>query len=291
MSTDFSSALVINLNSRLGLRNAPIGHTALNLGVENGGETITKNFLNSNSLEIVSHNFPLPETLPTQKYLERVFELHNSVIKKIDEKWSNQFLISLGGDHSVSQISLSAVLNRFNSNDVGVVMFDSHADLHLPSTSPTGNFHGMWLRSFFDQFSQNSIDNKKIKPNQLRYVGNLLTEPEEDNFIKSNEITVYSSQNATKSKSQELSSWANQFKHLHISFDIDVFEEKISPATGTPNPSGLTKSQVLTMLIPLLEHSSISLDIVEFNPQKVGAEKSLTLIKDIFEPIINHRQS
>lgn len=286
------SNLFVILESRLGLRFAPIGHTIPNLGVENGGEAIWQMLNKNNQQEkLIKNTFSNPEKISNDKYLPTVFELYQKASLSIVKEWRSERLISLGGDHSISQISLTTVLNHFPENEVGVIMFDSHADLHLPTTSPTGNFHGMWLRSFFDQFSENKIQNKKIKSQQLRYVGNLLTEAEEERFIEANKVTVYSADKINTENSKQLEQWSKKYQHLHISFDIDVFKEELCPATGTPNPSGLSKEQVLTMLLPLFNHSSISLDIVEFNPEKDGADKTLKLIEEIFEPIINLRHS
>jgi arginase family enzyme len=78
-----------------------------------------------------------------------------------------------------------------------------------------------------------------IKPDQLRFVGNLLLEKEEERFINNNRIKVYSSQEATENNAFELLKWAQNRKHLHISFDVDVFNDKIMSATGTRNPKKL----------------------------------------------------
>jgi len=278
------------INSRLGLRFAPIGHSIPNIGVEEGGEKILK------SIQLVGLNedipnfditFKTPELLKSDSYLEDVLNLYSETTVLLLEKWSGgKTLVTLGGDHSISYISLAAVLEVYGEKNVGLVMFDSHADLHLPETSPSGNFHGMWLRPFFNGFSQYKLKNKKLKPNQLQFVGNLLLEDEEKRFLRDEDIIVHPSSEISESVISELVGWSKQFPHLHISFDIDVFTESLVSATGTPNPNGFIEKEIFPLLKELKKHPSISLDIVEFNPRKNGAEESLKLIEKIYETIL-----
>lgn len=272
------------LGTRLGLRFAPIGHDELNIGVEAGALTIYNHLQNKQNHEVpkFAPTFPAPENIAGENYLTTVFEYYNELSTQLANLWpADQKLITVGGDHSVAYISLQAVLKRFGAPKVGVVMFDSHADLHLLATSPSGNFHGMWLRTFFDHFHENKSEVPQLQPNQLIYVGNLLTETEESKFIEENKIQVIDSNSVSESSVQKILTWVEGFDHLHISFDIDVFAEDLSPATGTPNPNGFTKENVFTILKPLLDLPSVSLDIIEFNPKKNGAEQSLALIENI----------
>lgn len=271
------------LSSRLGLKHAPFGHSELNLGVEKGGQFLLENLLeNSDNIDFKNIqkliiDFPEPEIFSESEYLKETIKLCQSAKQEILSNWQDgQKLITLGGDHSVAYASLSAVLEKFGAENVGVVMFDSHGDLHLPDTSPSGNFHGMWLRAFFDDFEGCELQNAKILPSQLRFVGNLVLEKEEKDFISSNEISVYSESELTDIRIKELNAWANSWQHLHISFDVDVFSEKLMPATGTPNPNGFGQDKIFELLAVLKNHKSVSLDLVEFNPGKDAASSYRT---------------
>ena len=280
------------LPSRLGLRFAPMGDTTPNIGVEDGAHAVAR-ALSADSLEKVLQfhqfemAFPAPEQVEKEAYLAHVFEVYTAATAQLLEQWEDGTrLVSLGGDHSVSYISFSAVLERFGSDTTGIIMFDSHADLHSPASSHTGNFHGMWLRTFFDGFEAFSLPNKTITHPQLCFVGNLLLEQEELEYLEKNRCTVYNSQQATQNTAEAVAQWAAQYEHLHISFDIDVFSQSISPATGTPNKNGFTLQQVQVFLRALRSHPSFSLDIVEFNPKKKGAEQSLELIGEVFFELV-----
>ncbi len=275
-----------NIASRLGLRFAPLGSNSLNIGVENGGQAILDTIHLNYSSSIkppLDLSFKSPEFIEGDLYLSEVLKLYTNAAAQITHEWpAKSSLISLGGDHSISYISLSAVLETYGEPNVGVIMFDSHADLHLPETSPSGNFHGMWLRTFFDDFSQLTLTNRKLKPNQLRFVGNLLIEDEEKRFINKEGILVHGSTDISKTIILEMLTWAAQFPHLHISFDVDVFSQSLVSATGMPNPNGFHEEEIFPMLSELKKHPSISLDIVEYNPQKDSSGQTLQLIKKVY---------
>jgi arginase len=53
------------------------------------------------------------------------------------------FVLTLGGDHSIAMGSIAGVLTA--RPELAVVWVDAHADINLPDTSPSGNVHGMPL--------------------------------------------------------------------------------------------------------------------------------------------------
>ncbi len=292
MSTNYFAVLA----SRLGLQFPPMGNKIPNTGVEDGAVTI-HDALSSllgisdlanpegNSFKII---FPLPEFFADQEYLQEILSKYDQTAQQLLLQWpQDQQLISLGGDHSTAYISLSTVLERFGEDSTCLIMFDSHADLNTPHSSTTGNFHGMWLRSFFDGFETYTLANKKINPSQLRYVGNLVLDDAEKNYIENHEIKVYPSHRATSESAQEIASWTRNFAHLHISFDVDVFAQHLVSATGTPNPNGFEFEQVSIFLMAIKNHPSISLDFVEYNPQKEGAKKTEEIIKKVFSTLFD----
>lgn len=278
------------LVSRLGLKFISNGQKAANIGVENGGKAILKEIskINLQTAAPLIFTFPVVESLSEENYLVELIQLFNQTKQELQAKWQdNQVLVALGGGHGTAYISLSTVLARYGNSNVGVVVFDSHGDLHLPQTSPSGNFHGMWLRTFFPGFPDVGLENQKIKPNQLCFVGNLVLENEEKNFLLAKRIPVYSGSEISLSSAKELTRWAGSFAHLHISFDIDVFAQSLVKSTGTPNPNGLTQEPIFMMLRALNTHPSVSLDIMEFNPQKPGVKRSLGLINQVFKIIFS----
>lgn len=288
-----SPLFLANIASRLGLRFAPNGHSMPNLGVERGGAKIISSiatFQQMNTSADFEAEFAAPELIEGKSYLGDLLKKYTHTTAELLQQWDREkMLVTLGGDHSIAFISLSAVLEAYGEQNVAVLMFDSHADLHLPETSPSGNFHGMWLRPFFNGFSQYALNSKIITPQQLQFVGNLVIEEEEKIFLNEAGVRVHPSSETSESIISELLEWSSSFAHLHISFDIDVFAEAVVSATGTPNPDGFAVDEVIPILNALQNHPSISLDIVEFNPEKEGAMETLQIIEKVCESILPGR--
>ncbi len=59
----------------------------------------------------------------------------------------------------------------------------------------------------------------------------------------------------------------DQADHLYISLDVDVADPAYAPGTGTPEPGGLTTSEVLRAVRRLAaEVGMVGMDVVELSP-------------------------
>ena len=61
---------------------------------------------------------------------------------------------------------------------------------------------------------------------------------------------------------------------LYLSLDIDCLDPAFAPGTGTPEPGGLSSSQVLTVLEDLADLPWVGMDCVEVSPPYDHAELS-----------------
>lgn len=280
----------VSLPSRLGLRFAPHGAVVPNIGVEEGAAVLLDHVQPLSRFDqSLTFSFADPLRLASDTYLETILRQYVAVKQQVLEQWQRDTrLVFLGGDHSIGFVGLATALEVFGPENVGTIMFDSHADLHLPSTSPSGNFHGMWLRALTDTFEtfESGDFGQKLPPTQLQFVGNLLVEEEEVRYITEHAIPVHSSQTLTPQTATELLTWSKQFEHLHISFDVDIFKQKLVSATGTPNPKGMEVHEVFPLLEALRQHPSFSLDIVEVNPQKKGAAKTIAIAEEVLDTLL-----
>jgi len=76
-------------------------------------------------------------------------------------------------------------------------------------------------------------------------------------------------------------------KHLHVSFDIDVFANNLVSATGTPNSwGGLSRAQIWPILEELNKSNNLSIDLVEVNPQKTGAKETIALAQEVLSTLL-----
>lgn len=278
----------VSANSRLGLINPPNGETNPNVGVETAPATIlSTNFLQNfpNSTQ-VPFSFTAPEAVAPQKYLVTVAEDSKQLVDQISKQFTAaDTLVTIGGDHSISLTSLATIAQVYNPSRTGVIMIDSHTDIHQPSTSPSGNFHGMWLRPVMDQFENKAINDlipKKLLPKNLIFIGNLDIEPAEKKFLKEHNVQTYNRNQLISGKfTKNLDQFLNNIDHLHLSIDIDAFSHTFAPATGMHIANGLEPLDVFPVLEILKDVDSLSVDLVEVNPVKKCNEKTVKLAQEL----------
>lgn len=246
------------------------------------------------SEKLYKFDFSNSLTLDKSKYFETVARESAAFRDLILNTTSrDDFRIVVGGDHSVSLGSVAASLKDFGSAEVGFIQIDSHLDLHLSKTSPSGNFHGMWLRALCSQFDNNlinSVSPVKLNQRNIVFIGNIIAESEEENFAGQNGIRIfripevnYNLQNVLN----HLNKMVNNFEHIHLSFDVDGVDDSLAPGTGIPAKNGLLTSHFLPMLEVIKKAKSLSLDLVEVNPKKDLGGRTIKLAQDIVLRIVS----
>jgi len=206
--------------------------------------------------------------------------LADIVKKKASE---NKFPLILGGDHSIAMGSLAGMLCA--RPNTGVLWIDAHADLNTPETSETGNMHGMPLGMLIEEMGvdHNAIPGcewlakagaPRLKPDSLVYIGLRDVDPEERRAIRELGIMAFTMFDIDRygiGKVMEMSIHhllKNDAKRpIHLSYDIDVVDPSLAPATGTSVRGGLSfreahyvaEAAVTTGLLA-------SADLVELNP-------------------------
>mgnify|MGYP001373713872 CR=1 FL=1 len=166
--------------------------------------------------------------------------------------------IVVGGDHSITLPSATAVANHYGPGKVGIVHFDAHADLRN-SYNNNKFSHASAIRRCLDD------RNVSVISFGIRNIS--LTEIP---FLKKNKkrIKIY--------WAKDKSSWnLNKFKKIisnkkvYLTFDVDGLDSSLMPATGTPEPGGLFWDETIK-IIKIAAQSShiIGADINELSPIK-----------------------
>jgi arginase len=301
--------------SRIGLKNNPNSQAEPNIGVEEGPEAIlTPEFLKKfPRSRVAEFEFPRPEDIPEAKFnqvlVESIKNFKNVILSATEGSYmvgvdslagkiphsvrNDNINILIGGDHSVVLPSILADLERYiDPNKIGVLHIDSHGDINLYHQSPSKNFHGMYLRPLFDNFDIPEIEKlvpEKIPTSNLMMIGNLDLDPGEVNFIRNKGIKTW---NITKHTTvverfvTEVLEFIMSLQHLHVSFDIDVFDKSIAPATGIPAKEGFLWEDIKPILEIIANHPSFSFDLCEVNPAKAGAGKTIKLAQEIIRTIL-----
>lgn len=268
--------------------NVPHRQKGLNLGVEEGGNAIlTPEFLkNFPDSHVNVYEFPKPEEINKKEYFDILAKTLRESEKLIENTVKeDEIPVIIGGDNSVSFPTLTATLEHYKPHRVGYVRIDSHPDMNSVASSPSGNFHGMWMRPFVDGFEHKGIVklvHAKIPLYQVLFIGNLDINPGEQEFF-TGKSTVFSPAYLRQNKESalmNLDQYVNNYPHIYLGIDIDAFDESIAPATGIPAKSGLLVEDVIEVL-DYMKKYVVTIDLVEVNPKKKGAEKTVKLAQEL----------
>jgi len=171
----------------------------------------------------------------------------------------------LGGDHSITWPSATAVADHYGHGAVGIVHFDAHADT---ADIIDGNLasHGTPMRRL--------IESGAVPGDRFVQVGLRGYWPPAEVFAWMAE------QGMVWHSMQEI--WDRGFKavmadavsealakadRLYISLDVDALDPSFAPGTGTPEPGGLSTVDLLRMVRQLaLDHEVVGMDVVEVAP-------------------------
>lgn len=202
----------------------------------------------------------------------------------------NKFPLIIGGDHSVSLGSLSAIGSQHNN--IGVFWIDAHADMNTPDTTPTGNIHGMVLASL--QGLGNNLLTKihsekiKVKTENIVLFGTRDIDEGEGVLIDQLNVKNISYEklkiNYEKNVEESIKYMKSKTMEVHISLDIDSLNPMIAPGVSTPVSGGLDTKQLSFFLQNIFDNFNVvSMDIVEYNSLNDKGEATLKIIIDIID--------
>ncbi|TWT44319.1 N(1)-aminopropylagmatine ureohydrolase [Phycisphaerae bacterium RAS1] len=187
-----------------------------------------------------------PDARGPEQTLAGIFKAAKKVVA------DGKFLLSLGGEHSISSALVKAVKTR--NKDLSVLQIDAHADLRDEyQGSPFS--HASVMRRIHDL----GVD--------AVAVGIRNYSAAEARFIRENEKLVLSPRDV-----RDMKNWIDVVINalsptVYVTIDIDGFDPAYAPGTGTPEPGGLDWFQVTDLLARVSRKKNIvAADIVEVRP-------------------------
>jgi agmatinase len=166
-----------------------------------------------------------------------------------------KFLLTVGGEHSLTIAPVRAAERRFGS--IGVVQFDAHADLR-EQYEGTPYSHAAVMRRVADE----AIPSLAVGIRSL-------SRPEAE-FARAARIPIVwaSELDALDRDPARFDALLDALpEQVYLSFDIDYFDPSLVPATGTPEPGGGLWWPTLRLLRRLFERKEVvAMDVVELAP-------------------------
>lgn len=195
--------------------------------------------------------------------------------------------VTFGGDHSLSITTFASYLTQHQDelNEIGIIYIDAHPDFHTSLTSETQNIHGMVLAAaclpesgYIEEMRGYAAP--KISPSSVCFMGIRSIDAAEADVIRQYNVFNRTSQDILKNGSPKCIKEAvlhlkNQgINKVIVSFDIDVLDPPLAPASGLPEEGGISVGDVLGIYeIINREFSVIAYEFVEFAPIRDTADK------------------
>jgi arginase len=184
----------------------------------------------------------------------------------------------LGGDHSLAagSVAASAEMARRADRPLGLIWVDAHGDMNTPSTSTSGNVHGMPLAALLGpeptELSCIGGFSPKVSPEHTVLIGVRNLDAGEKLRVRESRVHVFTMKDIDRAGIAAVAEQAIQLagratEGLHVSFDIDVCDPSVAPGVGTPVKGGLNYREA-HMVMEMIADSGLlrALDIVEVNP-------------------------
>lgn len=172
-------------------------------------------------------------------------------------------IVVMGGSCGVDAAPVAYLSERYGE-DLGVLWFDSHADLNTPTTSPSGHFHGMVLRSLLGDGPDVVVREivRPLSPTQVVLIGTQSLDVEEARYIRTQDIAVVRREQLN-SLADVIRSHGYQYVHLHIDLDVLADETlRLSPFSAGGGIHGPALEGALRAIAT--ENQVVGVSIVEY---------------------------
>ena len=226
---------------------------------------------------------PIPETKsfgdPTRKYIREIARVCEKLYKaSLGALEKGGFPLVLGGDHSLAAGSVAATADfvRREQKPLGLIWVDAHGDMNTPTSSGSGNVHGMPLASLLGpepaELSRIGGFSPKVLPEHTVLIGIRNLDEREKQIVRDSRVRVFTMKDIDRGgiatiTEQALAIAGAGTAGVHVSFDLDVCDPSIAPGVGTPVKGGLDYREA-HMLMEIIADSGLlrALDLVEVNP-------------------------
>ena len=164
-----------------------------------------------------------------------------------------KFPLVLGGEHSLTPPCVSAVARKYN--DLSVLQIDAHADLR-ETYQDNPNSHACALRRSLEICPAVQVGIRSLSSEEAAAIPKLATK-----IFWAHDIVTRPTLEWAEEVARALS------PNVYLTIDLDGLDPSIMPATGTPEPGGLTWEQVTGLLrVVARRRTIVGMDVVELLP-------------------------
>lgn len=162
-----------------------------------------------------------------------------------------KFLVTLGGEHSITPPLVSAAARKYPA--LSVLQIDAHADMR-DAYMGTPHNHACAMR-------------RSLEYARITQVGIRSLSTEEAEVLPRLNTTIFYDVEMRRNPRWIDAVVETLADDVYVSIDVDAMDPAIMPATGTPEPGGLSWSEITALLRATAEHRRIvAADVVELSP-------------------------
>jgi agmatinase len=197
---------------------------------------------------------------------------HAFIYRKVrDVAQSGAIPIILGGDHSITWPSATAVAEVRAPRSIGIVHFDAHADTATDDWGVLAG-HGAPMRRLIES---GAVAGRNFVQVGLRgyWPSVEVFEWMREHGLRYHFMTEIEERGAEAVIDQAIDEALDGPDAIYLSLDIDVIDPGMAPGTGTPEPGGMLTREVLRAVRRIVGKVELAaMDIVEVSPPYDHAE-------------------
>ncbi len=277
-----------------GLRGVDMGPSALRIaGIERSVESLGLSFADHGNVPV-----PRPEARdprdPKARFLTEIAHCCERLRRRVERMLEDgEFPLVVGGDHSVACGTVAALSAWYGRQDqeIGLVWVDAHADMNTPSTTESGNIHGMPLASALGYGPPELVNLGErvpmVRPENAVLVGIHSVDDRERELIHASGIHTFTMRDIDMLGAHEVMRRAIEIATdgtggFHLSFDIDACDPSVAPGVGTPVPAGLTSREAHLVMEHAAESGKLlALELTEINPIEDVKNQTAEFARDL----------
>lgn len=186
-------------------------------------------------------------------------------------------LFMIGGTCG-AELAPVSYLNSLYSSDIAIIWFDAHGDLNTPESSPSGDFHGMILRTLLGdgpaEICQHIL--RPLTSSQVFLVGARdLDKPEFDYVQKNSMVHIEQIEETSCGRLVDAITSAG-YRRVYIHLDVDVLNPKSFADALMPTPGGPTLEELGATLSLLNENFDVvGMSIVEYAGESDSSRRQI----------------
>ena len=226
---------------------------------------------------------PIPEKKgagdPHKRYVREIAKVCQRVFHTSLASFSEGAMpIVLGGDHSLGAGSVAAASAhmRKSGKPLGLIWVDAHADMNNPTSSESGNVHGMPLAALLgtgpSELAHFGDATPAVLAKHTVLVGIRNLDEIEKQIVRASKVQVFTMKEVDRLGIAEVMERAIAIASrgtggFHVSYDLDACDPTVAPGVGTPVKGGLSYREAHVVMEMVAETSRLtSFDLVEVNP-------------------------